>query len=375
MPEPREIIIPQNTVNLQETTDGLECAIGVVPSNDGILREKKFKIPNETLSGDNNWYDSMNHVRNKIKSNKQVVYNQQDKLVILESGYRGTLSYNNEIVAVNTSDNKIYKKKPRKSLVPAFLKILFRYQVSGNWQYESHNYYVQYDTITKKIYNGIECQGFNDMIIPDKKICPSGNKIFVINPASKEVVKFKLDRKSVNNDVIKYIKETINSNSLISSYTDLSANVLNDGSTDGFSSFHLNGMGLSQIAKLNNGAITNPDSENSLGVCAIYRDTANFYIKHVRSGVDADSSASSPRHSHTISGGPLVYDYRARAMMPVVIGIGSSGGLYNTIFYANETEISGSYGSSPTYYYNFNRNEVILKRVRVPSSIQLDIYG
>jgi hypothetical protein len=375
MPEPREIIIPQNTVNLQETTDGLECAIGVVPSNDGVLREKKFKIPDETLSGDNNWYNSMNHVINKIKSNKQVVYNQQDKLVILESGYRGTLSYNNEIVAVNTSDNKIYKKKPRKSLVPAFLKILFRYQVSGNWQYESHNYYVQYDTITKKIYNGIECQGFNDMIIPDKKICPSGNKIFVINPASKEVVKFKLDRKSVNNDVIKYIKETINSNSLISSYTDLSANVLNDGSADGFSSFHLNGMGLSQIAKLNNGAITNPDSENSLGVCAIYRDTANFYIKHVRSGVDANSSASSPRHFDIIPNGSLVYDYRARAMMPVVIGIGSSGGLYNTIFHANETEISGSYGSYPTYYYNFNRDEVILKRVRVPSSIQLDIYG
>jgi hypothetical protein len=162
MPEPREIIIPQNTVNLQETTDGLECAIGVVPSNDGVLREKKFKIPDETLSGDNNWYDSMSHVRNKIKSNKQVVYNQQDKLVILESGYRGTLSYNNEIVAVNTSDNKIYKKKPKKSFVPAFLKILFRYNVNGNWQYESHNYYVQYDTITKKVYNGIECQGYND---------------------------------------------------------------------------------------------------------------------------------------------------------------------------------------------------------------------
>lgn len=374
MPEPREIIPPQNTVNLQETADGLECAIGVVPSSDGVLREKKFKIPDETLSGSNNWYDSMNHVRNKIKSNKQVVYNQQDKLVILESGYRGALSYNNEIVAVNTSDNKIYKKKPRKSLVPAFLKILFRYQVNENWQHEFHNYYVQYDTITKKVYNGIECQGFNDDV-STKKVCPSGNKIFVVNPANKRVVKFKLDRRPISGDKIRYIEETINDNSPISSYTDLPADVLGDGATDGFSSFHLNGMGLSQIARVNNGSITNPANESTLGACAIYRDTANFYIKHLRSGGDANSSAFPPRYSHTLNSF-LVYGYRARAMMPVVIGMGSQGGLYNTIFYANETQNSGSYvGSSGVYFLNFNINEVILEIVRVNSNILSDGYG
>ena len=372
MPEPREIIPPQNTVNLQETADGLECAIGVVPSSDGVLREKKFKIPDETLSGSNNWYDSMNHVRNKIKSNKQVVYNQQDKLVILESGYRGALSYNNEIVAVNTSDNKIYKKKPRKSLVPAFLKILFRYQVNENWQHEFHNYYVQYDTITKKVYNGIECQGFNDDV-STKKVCPSGNKIFVVNPANKRVVKFKLDRRPISGDKIRYIEETINDNSPISSYTDLPADVLGDGATDGFSSFHLNGMGLSQIARVNNGSITNPANESTLGACAIYRDTANFYIKHLRSGGDANSSAFPPRYTYTFSQNGLthvLYDYRARAMMPV-IGRGTgpvSDGLINMIFYANEANDGNGvirYDGSYFYFFNASPDDILIGQIWV----------
>jgi hypothetical protein len=373
MPEPKEIIIPQNTVNLQETADGLECAIGVVPSNDGVLREKKFKIPDETLSGNKNWYDSMNHVINKIKSNKQVVYNQQDNLVILESGYRGTLSYNNEIVAVNTSDNKIYKKKPKKALVPAFLKILFRYKVNDAWQYESHNYYVQYDTITKKVYNGIECQGYNDDI-PNKKICPSGNKIFTIDPASKKVVKFKLDRKSNTSDNVKYISEMVNENSAIVNYISLGADVLNDGG-NGYSSFYLNGMGLSQIAKVSNGIITGASTENPLGACAVFSDVSNIYIRNICTAGEFNSTGIPPREYYTVPNGPVAYDYRARAVMPIVTTppySPYSPGLWNIIFYANETDNgSGSTYNNGTNYYilNFSRDEVLPRYVIVDYGI------
>jgi len=374
MPEPREIIPPQNTINLQETTDGLECAIGVVPSNDGILREKKFKIPDETLSGNVNWYNSKEHVINKIKSNKQVIYNQQDNLVIIESGYRGTLSYNNEIVAVNTSDNKIYKKKPKKSLVPAFLKILFRYQVNGSWQYESHNYYVQYDTITKKVYNGIECQGFNDNLA-SKKVCPSGNKIFVLNPTSKNVVKFKLDRKSVSGDKIKYKSENASSNGLISSYSELNADVLYDGYDNGYSSFYLNGMGLSQIASVNNGTITNAYNENPLGACAIYRDNTYFYIKHVDNAGEINSGGNPPVYTYTFSQNQLthtLYTYKARAMMPVISnGVGPVfSGLINIVFYANEIDdgVGGDIDNDASYhwyYFNASRDDILTGQIFV----------
>lgn len=349
MPEPRELVPPQNTVNLQENIDGLECCYGFVPSSDGILYKKKFKTADVVLQGSNlTWYDSANAVTRRIVSNKQVVWNNRGDLVVLGTQYRGTLGHNNEVVAVEKDANSLHIKRFKKFLVPAYLKVYYTWKNRTNTTTysECHNYSTEFDILSQRLYNGVECIGFNG------PICPTGNRVFYTRDGSESgYVRAILDKVLSYGDFVRYVLS--NGDSL-----DANIDVIYDGNSQNY--FYVDGRWYSYCAVWD-GSSLQPACDSSLGMFMIDYGPSQGKLARFISGASTSTGVI-----------PSITDNTARMLTPVVYleKLGSSYSVH--------------YGHTVWYSHNTTRTKVSVKKVQAvgggvvfgelsPSSSNMDL--